>query len=541
MADMAEEKTETVFTSTSVQRRLQARFNPLRNLTPELLSLQLDEFASGRFQRSAVTFDTIEARDDVLQTVARKRKKAAARRGYEILTVEDNPEADRHKEALQYFYNHLTATDAMDENLRGGFKTLSRQMLDAIGKKYAVHEIVWEPQADGNITATFRFAPLWFFENRTGQLRFLKEQGATEGEEMPDGEWMVTIDDGPGLMLACSAAFMFKKLPTLDWLTYSERHGMPGMLGKTDAQLDSPEWKALEEAVKTFGAEWAAVVNRTAEIDSVDTTTRGQLPYPPLIERMDRAMTMLWRGGDLGTMSKDKGQGASLQGDESDILQDDDADLIEETLNTQVGRFVIRYSFGDGVEPLAYLHVKRDESVDEKRELEKWKTGVDLGVPLAIKDFRETFGLPQPGDGEDLLTIQSGRTALPIPVSDASNVQVANQIEGVDRNFKEKVLENLGRAQAKDLQPFFDRLTTALEIENESEFRAALANLRSDLPKILSQSMNDPATARAIENSIGTILVDSAAEARRDLSAHDAANESYFRSMIDKIKLMFLN
>ena len=534
---MDKKKTETVFNSTRVQRQHQARFNPLRSLTPEALSRQLDEFASGSFQRSAVTFESIEARDDVLQTVARKRKKAAGRRGWEILTVDDSAEAERQKKALQYFYNHLTATDAMDENLRGGFKTLSRQMLDAIGKKYAVHEIVWEPSTDGNITATFRFAPLWFFENKNGQLRFLKEQGAVSGEEMLEGEWMTTVDDGPGLMVASSVARMFKQLSTQDWVTYSERHGMPGVLGKTDAQLDSPEWKSIEDAVKAFGAEFAAVVNRAAEIDIIDATTRGQLPYPPLIERMDRAITILWRGGDLGTMSKDKGLGASLQGDESDILEDGDADLIEETLNTQVDRFIISYLYGDGVETLAYLHVKRDESIDEERELKKWKTGVELGVPLAIKDFRETFRLPQPDKGEEILVVHKSPIGLPLPENDSSNVKSANQDEGdVDKNFKNKVLDNLGRAQAKDLQPFFDRLTTALDLEGKSEFRAALANLRSDLPNILKQSLSDPASARAIENALATVLVDGAAEARRELSAHDSANASLW----EKLKLLFI-
>jgi hypothetical protein len=84
------------------------------------------------------------------------------------------------KKALKHFYDHVTATNAINENETGGFKLLVRQMADAIGKKFAVHEIVWKPGADG-LTAEFRFAPLWFFENRTGRLRYLPIEGAIEG------------------------------------------------------------------------------------------------------------------------------------------------------------------------------------------------------------------------------------------------------------------------------------------------------------------------------------------------------------------------
>ena len=52
-------------------------------------------------------------------------------------------------------------------------------------------------------------------------------------------------------------------------------------------------------------------------------------------------MTILWRGGDLGTMSVHNAAGASLQADETDILEADDAQMIGETLTTQVSRHVL--------------------------------------------------------------------------------------------------------------------------------------------------------------------------------------------------------
>lgn len=40
----------------------------------------------------------------------------------------------------------------MREEETGGFSLLVRQMVDAIGKRDSVHEIVWEPGEDGKST-----------------------------------------------------------------------------------------------------------------------------------------------------------------------------------------------------------------------------------------------------------------------------------------------------------------------------------------------------------------------------------------------------
>jgi hypothetical protein len=104
------------------------------------------------------------------------------------------------RKRCKFFYANCRVTNALDENEKGGFKLLLRQMMDAVGKKYAVHEIVWRTvEASGvenaasetadpsgslgtavptiptqRYTAEFRFVPLWFFENTTGSCVFCR-------------------------------------------------------------------------------------------------------------------------------------------------------------------------------------------------------------------------------------------------------------------------------------------------------------------------------------------------------------------------------
>ncbi len=254
-------------------------FSPIRNLTPDSLGRQLEAFHAGNFSRVARTWEAIELRDDVLQSVAYKRKSAASRHGYQIDPLDDSNTARRHAETLEDFYANLTAVNALDENERGGFNLLARQMMDAVGKKYAVHEIVWKTRQN-RLSAQFRFVPLWFFENTTGRLRFLPAPHQTP-VSLRDGQWLVTV--GPGIMEASSVAFMFKHLPLRDWLTYSERNGMPAVRGVTEAVPGSPEWDSAREAVEAFGAEFRALMSRGTIIEAIDLTARGDLPYPHLV------------------------------------------------------------------------------------------------------------------------------------------------------------------------------------------------------------------------------------------------------------------
>ena len=392
-----------------VARAIQSRFNPLASLTPQRLVAQLDAFNAGYLAEGARTWDAMLRRDDRLPALAQKRYSAVARYGFDVVPVDcdgdeaQEAEAKDHAEKIEYFLNNLTATNALDENQRGGFQLLVRQMATAIGMRYAVHEIVWQPGAEG-LTATFRHVPLWFFENRTGRLRFLEQDYGVEGVEMPEDEWLVTV--GAGLMEASSVAWMYKRLPLRDWLAFSEKFGFPGVLGKTDAPKNSPEWRAMEDAVRSFANEFEAVCSRTDAIELIEAKAGGtNLPFEPLIERMDKALAIMWRGGDLGTASGQGADntGASLQGDESDLLEQDDAAWLGEVLQTSVIRQVIEYHFGAGTRPLAYVQIRTRDRKDTRLDLEMFRELSALGVPLAVDDVLERFGLSRPRPEQEVL------------------------------------------------------------------------------------------------------------------------------------------
>jgi len=392
-------KTQSLVTADVVQLALRSRFNPLRTLNPQLLSVYLDNFLLGFVSYAALVWDQIEKRDDVIRNVASKRKKAVAKYRRQSIQHDDSAEAAAHARALDEFYDNITVVNALDQNETGGFALLVRQMMDAVGKYYAVHEVVWQPNTarggDHILTAELRFVPLWFFENRSGRLQFLKVPlGGANGEPLEPGGWMIT--KGDGIMEACSVAYMFKQMPLKDWVSYSDKFGTPGILGTTNADKGSEAGDALKTAVANFGQDWSGVVygaNGTIKepISLISPRGEGTLPFPPLVERMDRALASLWRGSDLSTLSADN-KGASLQQDESDILLQDDAEMISETLRLYLDRWIIWQKFG--TRPLAYSKIVVPESRNLPLDLKIDELLLKAGARIGERERLEYYGRP---------------------------------------------------------------------------------------------------------------------------------------------------
>jgi hypothetical protein len=405
-----------------------------------VLTSQINNWKAGYLSSLAWTFEAIEERDYQIRADAPKRYKAVSRNPWEVVIIaghQDNPVALRHKAMLEYFYNNVTVAEGIEANVRGGFPLLVRQMARAVGHRYSNHEIVWRPQnpvfvgqaprlpnrqsratdavaLQAGLTASFTWLPLYFFESTKGRLRYIREPYAVDGVEMPDGEWLTTVGDG--LLLSSAIAWMYKTMALKDWVIYNGKFGIPGIHGKTDAQFGSAEWDQFVEAVEDFANDWYAVTNKSGEITTIKGEGGATIPMEKLLQKMDDAITRLWRGGDTATQSTEgDGQGVSSQRDEKEILEADDCEVITETLNAQVDPFVIRWYDGDGVTPLAYIKVKPPQKQNAAIELSV-DTGLKaLGVtqdPEAlaerygrtvseVEEPDETADLPRSGRGED--------------------------------------------------------------------------------------------------------------------------------------------
>jgi phage gp29-like protein len=397
-----------VVSAERVKLEKQTRFNPLRGWTPDVLVRQLEAYSRGEIAALAWVMEWLEKHDDVIATVAPKAKAAVSRWGYDVLPKDEiDPKAKKMAEDqqgfIQEFYQSLQTSDAVELEDSGGMRMLVQQVMDGYGKGYAAHHIVWKP-GRGTLSAELIKVPTWFFEVTTGRMKFLPTAASNRGVDLDSPEmggrhaWM--ISKGRGVMLAGVLARMFKQIPLQDWLTYCDRHGMPAFLGKTSAAKGTAGWNEMAEAVGSIGSEFGAVVNTGDMIDVLSLTGQGEVPYVKLIDRMDRAQVMLWRGGDLSTMSRENGTGSNPQQEDSDELDADNAAWVSETINRNLTAKVIAWKFGRNAPVLCEVKLRtktRDNLSAEIGIVEKAKA---MGVRVSQSWFLGKFGVVE-ADGDE--------------------------------------------------------------------------------------------------------------------------------------------
>lgn len=475
----------------------QVRFNPIRHCTPTTLARDLDMFEAGYLRNAALLWEAIEQRDDMVCPSSLKRRSAVSARKFEIVMTEESDEAAAHKEALEYCLNHLTVTDALDLNVKGTFSDLVEQMMGAMLHRYAVHEILWKPgrrdsQGRPAITAELRFCPLYLFDNVSGRLGYTGALSVSEGQPLSDEGWMITCGDG--LMRAISVAWMFKRLSLTDWLNFSEKFGIPGIHGTTNAVKGSQEWDDFLNALEKFANDWIMASAQGSDVKLIEVGKTGDAPFKPMVERMDRSLAILILGSDLATLSRENGAGASLQGQSTEYLLARDCERMSSSLQVNIGRKVIEMLFGEGTEPLAYIQIPPPKNQDIDQDIKVDNHLHKLGVPMSREDVLERYSRTLPDDDETLLSPPAKREAQQKRTAALENARGDVQ----HQNVLDALLD--------DLQPVREAIATALQA-SDGDLEQALKDLEAKWPDVLSAVMRGDALEQAIESVLGEAFV----------------------------------
>ena len=470
-----------------VKMEKQTRFNPLRGWTPDVLVRQLEAYARGELAALAWVMEWLQKHDDIIATVAPKAFSAVSRHGYDVLPLEEiAPEqkgmAEAQQGVMQQFFQTLETSDAVELEEQGGMRLLFQQIMDAYGKGYAGHHIVWRPSRT-ELQATLVKVPTWFFEATTGRLRFLPSNSAQRGVELETlggrDAWMVS--KGRGVMLAGVLARMFKQLPLQDWLTYCDRHGMPAFLGESTSAKGTQGWNDMVAAVQGIGAEFGAVVNAGDKINVLDLTGQGEVPYVKLIDRMDRAQVMLWRGGDLSTMSRENGTGSNPQQEATDELDADNACWVSETINRNLTKRVIAWRFGKKAPVLVEIKLRTATRDNVTQDMGIVKDSKEMGIRVSKPWFLGKFGVVEADVGEAAL----GDVTTPAPGTTALNS--GDKLPAMDPDAG---MQAIRTALAADMQPLGEALMAAYRAGDHAGTLAALKKISKDMPALAGDASN---------------------------------------------------
>lgn len=481
---------EPVADAEAVTLAKQMYYSSLRDLEPRVLMNALDGFKYGELSHAARIWHDLRGRDDRLITVAPKREEAPAARTYDVMLVKDAKGnlAARQKDTLEYFWGNVSAVNAFDRNITGGFGDVVEYIMRAVGDQYSAQHILWKPSGNGKITAEFEYVPLFFFENYTGKLRYLGPMGmGINGEELSPINWLV-CGRKVALMEPSSVLAMIKRNGLADWCAFNEKFGLPFPIGETSAPRDSEEWEAMVHAVGGIINDGAAVISEGSKIHLMSASNgSGGGPFGSLIDRCDRAMTSGWLGADLATMSRGgaNNSGASLQGNETLRVEARDCEWVSQQLQ-RVDKLVLEYVYGRGCEILAYTVIDGPVLKDIKAEMQIDEFCIKQGLSISKADLAERYQRPQADEGEPLAGAQA----------DAKGLAVNSGTSSLARQNDE---QRLREAVNQDLKPVYDALLDVLA-GNDDEILGLVNELEKQWPAITEAVLKGAALESAMEN-----------------------------------------
>lgn len=484
MPEAAPKPGVSVISPERVERAIMQRYSPLPELSMPILAAQLNQFRIGELKMMARTWEIMWERDGDLTVPGEKLFSDIARLPWDIEREDDSPEADQDYEFLQYFYTHLTATSVLEGDETGGINLLLRQMMTAHAFRYSVHEMLLRVNDAGKkqVTAEFRHCPVWFFGARRGRLEYLKDDGAIYGEALERGRWLPAV--GRGMMRPCSIAYFTKWGPLADWMFFAKRFGLPGVHGETTASEGSKEWNDFENALLSFVNGWimqtSGLGNHKINLIEASKGGTGTLPFKELIERADRVYARCFRGGDLSTQSREGGDvaGANPQESEKRIVLEDGGQWATDVLNARVDEPLIAYAFNRA--PKAWICIRPPKAVDSTREINTLKAARDLKVPVSIDTARERLELPAPEEGAELIS-----SAQPGP-TDETNRDEATALANA-------ATDQLRRALGESISPVTEVLNRITQIKDDAQMLAALENFNRQIDRFTTLAEADVA------------------------------------------------
>jgi phage gp29-like protein len=373
---------------------------PSAGLTPNRLSAIFREADQGNVFRQMELFEEMEEKDTHLTAILQTRKMAVLGKDYEVMPYAQTPEDERIAAQVgEIIYGIANLEEALLD------------LLDAIGKGFALSELIWEVKGGQARVAEMRWIPqkkVIFGED--GKPRLLIAETGWQGVTPP--LWKVIYhrykarSGSPtrsGVLRVVGWMYLLKNFALKDWAAFNEIFGMPLRLGKYDNTSSPADRDALVQAIRNLGSDAAGVISKSTEIEFVDATSRsgGANPYQLMADFCNREMSKAVLGQTL-TTDTSGGTGtyaaASVHGQVRRDLVDADAQALASTLREQLLRPLVGFNFGWDKQ-VPWFRFRFEEEEDLKTLSEVYRNLAALGMPLDMEHVAERFGIPWSGTG----------------------------------------------------------------------------------------------------------------------------------------------
>lgn len=402
-----------------------ARRDPFEPVYNNLMMPSDDTLMTRGNGKGLKIYDEIE-RDCHAYAVLQKRKMAVVAREWGI-----EPASNRMRDRK--------AADMVKAQLSGiGFDQVCLNLLDAILKGYSVGEPMWDVVgSELVVNAVLPRAQRRFVFDTDYRPRLITQQNMLRGEELPPRKFVVhrcgAKDGNPyglGLGTRLFWPVWFKRQGIQFWLTFADKFGSPTAVGKYPTGSSIEDQDKLLAALRAMSRESAITFPQGMEADLLEAARSGSVDtYEKLCRYMDEEISKAVLGETLSTSMGQNGARAASETHNSVRLElvKADADLLANTLNQSLVRWIVELNMPDATPPRLWWDCSEPE--DLKTRAERDKTIVDMGVGRpTLKYIQDTYGGEWEAIPSQPPATQPGSAALPA-VDGASFAEAATPLD----------------------------------------------------------------------------------------------------------------
>lgn len=282
------------------------------------------------------------------------------------------------------------------------FDRITVELLDAILKGYAVGEVMWEIR-DGKVLPRdvkpknqrrFTF-------DVDEQMRLLTHAAPLEGELLPERKFIVHrfgAKDGSPFGLGVGRSLFwpvfFKKQDITFWLTFLDKFGSPTALGKYPSGSDAKDQAKLLSVLRSIAQDAGVIVPEGMMVEFLEATRSGSTDaYERMARYMDEQISLCVLGETMSTNAQAAGLGSGQADVHNEVrieLCKADADLLSDTLNDTLVRWIVEYNMPGAGLPKVRRDFKKPEDLVARSTRDK--NLVEMGFEPSDDYIRETYG-----------------------------------------------------------------------------------------------------------------------------------------------------
>lgn len=377
---------------------------PSNGLTPQKLAEIFREADAGDVLRQMELFEEMEEKDPHLFSQLQTRKNAVTGLDFEIIPFDTDDPKD--KEIAEFINAQINSIE--------GFEDVMTDLLDAIGKGFAISEIMWGYD-EGHVTVNdirSRHQKRFFWDAVDDSFK-VRTKESPVGILLPESKFILHRykarsghPSRAGVLRVISWMYLFKNYNIKDWIAFCEVYGMPLRLGKYQPGASDADKAALMQALIQIGVDAAGMVPDGTAIDFITTEKASSTD---LYERLARYCDEQVSKAVLGqTLTSDSGGGSFAQSKTHNEVRHDltvaDCKALAATLRRDLIRPLCIFNFGED-KRIPYLRFDCEESEDLEQTANILGTLIEkTGLKVPTSYIYKKFSIPKPEDGEEIAT-----------------------------------------------------------------------------------------------------------------------------------------